>query len=258
MDFVTRTPLSSDWKSNSYDSIFVIVNWLTKIVHYQLVKITIDTPGLTKVIIDMVVWYHSLPDLIMTNKSSLFTSKFWSSLCYFLGVKWRLSTVFDPQTDDQTKRQNSTIETYLWAFVNFEQNNWARLLLMAEYTYNNAQNASTGHTPFELNCGYHPQILYEEDIDPCSQSKLADELSTKLVELIIVCRENLHHAQELQKRAYDKEVKPRSYVFGKEVGLNSKYIKTKSNRKLEVKFFGQFQVLHPIRKQVYKLELPKK
>ena len=44
------------------------------------------------------------------------------------------------------------MEAYLQAFVNFEQNNWARLLTMAEFAYNNAKNASTGYTPFELNC----------------------------------------------------------------------------------------------------------
>ena len=47
------------------------------------------------------------------------------------------------------------MEAYLRAFVNFEQNDWARLLPMAEFAYINAKNASTGHTPFELNCGYH-------------------------------------------------------------------------------------------------------
>ncbi len=51
---------------------------------------------------------------------------------------------------------------------------------MAEFAYNNAKNASTGHTPFELNCGYHSRASYEEDIDPCSQSKSADELATEL------------------------------------------------------------------------------
>ena len=53
-------------------------------------------------------------------------------------------------------------------------------------------------------------------------------------------------------------MKPQSYTLGKKVWLNSKYIKTKCNQKLEAKFFGPFRVLHPIRKQVYKLELLKK
>ena len=129
---------------------------------------------------------------------------------------------------------------------------------MAEFAYNNAKNASTGHTPFELNCGFHSRMSYEEDVDPRSQSKSADELSAELRELMIVCRENLHHAQELQKRAHDKGVKPRSYAPGEKVWLNSKYIKTKRNRKLEAKFFGPFRVLYPVGKQAYKLELLKK
>ena len=129
---------------------------------------------------------------------------------------------------------------------------------MAEFAYNNAKNASTGHTPFELNCGYHPQISYEEDVDPRSKSKSAAELSKEIRELMTVCREKLHHAQELQKRAYDKGTKPRSYAPGEKVWLNSKYIKTKWNRKLESKFFGPFRVLHPVEKQAYKLELPKR
>ena len=150
------------------------------------------------------------------------------------------------------------MEAYLRAFVNFEQNDWARLLPMAEFAYNNAKNASSGHTLFELNCGYHPRMSYEEDVKPRSKSKSADELSAKLRELMIVCQKNLHHAQELQKRAHNKGVKSRSYAPGDKVWLNSKYIKTKRNRKLEAKFFGPFQVLHLVGRQAYKLELPRK
>ena len=150
------------------------------------------------------------------------------------------------------------MEAYLRAFVNFEQNDWAKLLPMAEFAYNNPKNASSGHTPFKLNYGYQPRILYEDDVDPCSKSKSADKLSIKLRELMIVCRENLHHAQELQKRAHNKSVKPRSYAPNNKVWLNSKYIKTKQNRKLEAKFFGPFRVLYPVGKQAYKLELLKK
>ena len=165
MDFVTGLPLSADWKGNSYDSILVIVNWLTNMVHHELVKVTIDAPRLAEVIIDVVVWHYGLPDSIVTDRDSLFMSKFWSSLCYFLGIKQQLSTTFHPQTDGQTKRQNSTMEAHLRAFVNFEQNDWAKLLSMAEFASNNTKNTSTGHTLFELNCGYHPRMSYEEDVN---------------------------------------------------------------------------------------------
>ena len=197
MDFVTSLPLSTDWKSNSYNSILVIVNRLTKMVHYEPVKVTIDALGLAKVIIDLVVQHHGLPDSIISGREAIFTSKFWSSLCYFLGIKRRLSTAFYPQTDGQTERQNCTMKAYLCAFVNWEQNNWARLLPMAEFAYNNSKNASTGHMPFELNYGYHHRMSYKEELDPRFQSKSTDELSEELRELMVVCLENLHHAQEL-------------------------------------------------------------
>ena len=62
----------------------------------------------------------------------------------------------------------------------------------------------------------------------------------------------------MQKKAYNKVVKSRNYASGKKVWINSKYIKTKRNKKLENKFFGPFQVFYTVEKQVYKLELPTK
>ena len=155
---------------------------------------------------------------------------------------------FHPQTDGQTERQNSTMEAYLKAFVNWKQNDWTQLLPMAEFAYNNTKNASTGHTPFELNCGFHPQVSFKDEVDSRSRSRSADELAKELRELMEICQQNLLHAQELQKRAHDKGVKPQSYAPGEKVWLNSKYIKTKQNRKLVAKFFGLFQILHPVGK----------
>ncbi len=129
---------------------------------------------------------------------------------------------------------------------------------MAEFVYNNTKNASTGHTSFELNYGFHPQTSYKEDVNPRSQSKLADDLVTELKELMAFCRENLQYAQELYKPYHNKHAKPRSYPLKNKVWLNSKYIKTKRNWKLKAKFFGPFWVLHPVSKQTYKIELPKK
>lgn len=180
MDFIIRLPVSVKWKCNSYDSILVIVIWPTKMGLYKPGKVTIDAAGLAKIIIDVVVCHHGLLDSIVTHKGSFFTSKFWSSPYYFLGIKQKLSTIFHPQTNSQTKRQNSTMEAYLRVFVYFEQNDQVRLLLRVEFAYNNAKNASTSHTLFELNCGYHLYVFYKKDVNPHSKLKLADKLLSEL------------------------------------------------------------------------------
>ena len=123
MDFVTKLPKSKDWRRVEYDSIFVIVNRLTKMVHYKLVLTTLDAEQLAGELIEIVIKYHGLPDSIVTDQGSLFTSKFWSSLCYCLNVKRRLSTTFYLQTDGQTKRQNNTMEAFLQAYCWFEHYN---------------------------------------------------------------------------------------------------------------------------------------
>ena len=69
-------------------------------VYYEPVKVSIDAPGLAKVILDVMVWHYALSDLIMYDRGSLFISKFWSTLCYFISIKRRLSTAFHPQTND--------------------------------------------------------------------------------------------------------------------------------------------------------------
>ena len=76
MDFVTGLPLSADWKDNSYNLILVIVDRLTKMVHYEPVKVTIDAPGLAEVIIDVVVWHHGLSASIISDQGAIFMSKF--------------------------------------------------------------------------------------------------------------------------------------------------------------------------------------
>ena len=133
MDFVTDLPISIDWKRDSYDSILFIVDWLTKMVHYKPVKISFDVLRVAKVMIDMVLRHHGLSNQIVTNREFVFISKFWSFLCYSLGIKRRLSTAFYPQIDNQTEGQNSTIDAYFQAFVNFKQNDWASLLPRAKF-----------------------------------------------------------------------------------------------------------------------------
>lgn len=118
--FYDRSSNLSQLKSDSYDSILVVVNRLIKMVHYELVKVTINIFSLLEVIVNMIVHHHRVPESIIINRGWLFTSKFWFLLRYFLEINKKLSTAFYPQIDDQNKRQSSKIEAYLIAFVNWE------------------------------------------------------------------------------------------------------------------------------------------
>ena len=99
MDFITGLPISLNWKGETYNLILVIINKLMKMVYYKPIKIIIYISGLAKVIIDVIVRYYSPSDSIIRNWSSVFISKFWSSLCYFFKIKQKLLIAFYLQTD---------------------------------------------------------------------------------------------------------------------------------------------------------------
>lgn len=80
------------------------------------------------------------------------------------------------QLDSQTERQNSIIEAYFSVFINFEQDDEAQSLLMAEFAYNNTKNANIGYMFFELNYEYYLQISYKKDINSHLKSNTIDEL----------------------------------------------------------------------------------
>ena len=119
---------------------------------------------------------------------------------------------------------------------------------MVEFAYNNFKNASIGNTPFELNYGYHLYVSFEDKFDVRFRSSLSKELAMELRELINICHQNLLHAQDLQKQANNKRLKLWNYTPNEKVWLNSRYIKTKKNQKLEAKYFGPFRVLHSVKK----------
>lgn len=113
IDFIIRLSFLTNWNRDSCDIILVIIDWLIIMVYYKPVKTTIDAAGLAEIIINMIVRHHGLFELIVCDWDELLFLKFWCLLCYFLGIKQKLSTAFSPQTNGQTKRQNSITKAYL-------------------------------------------------------------------------------------------------------------------------------------------------
>jgi len=88
----------------------------------------------------------------------LFTSDFWRQVTEALGILRNLSTAFHPQTDGQTELANATLEQYIRVYCNYQQNDWEKLLPIAEFCYNNTQTGTTRITRFFANYGYHPRF----------------------------------------------------------------------------------------------------
>jgi hypothetical protein len=87
-----------------------------------------------------------------------FVSSFFCSLGQALDMKLHFTSGYHLEGDGQTKRMNQTFEQYLRVYCNYQQDNWSNILPLAEFTYNNAPNATTGISPFFANKGYHPHI----------------------------------------------------------------------------------------------------
>ena len=104
---------------------------------------------------------RDIPEYIISDRDSKFTSHFWQSLWPEWNTKLKLSTAFHPQTDGLTERANRTVVEMLRSFVDADQRNWDSLLPWMQIANNDAVCQSTGKTPFEMNNGRTRRTLLD-------------------------------------------------------------------------------------------------
>ncbi|MCO5569851.1 hypothetical protein L7F22_023565 [Adiantum nelumboides] len=109
MDFVTGLPKTT----GNYDSIFIIVDKLTKVAHLIPVKQTATAVDIAQVFVKEIVRLHGVPARIISDRDAKFTSKFWQAMFQSLETQLNLSTAYHPETDGQTERMNQVIEDML-------------------------------------------------------------------------------------------------------------------------------------------------
>ena len=153
LDFITKLP-----KSQKYDSILTITDHnCSKASLFIPCTEEIMAERVAKLFVQRVFQYYGLPQKIISDRDPRFTSKFARELCRLLGIKQNISTAYHPRMDRQSEWTNQWLETYLQFFVNYQQDNWAMYLPLAEFAHNNWKNASTGESPFYLLMGSHPR-----------------------------------------------------------------------------------------------------
>jgi hypothetical protein len=153
MDFVTSLPKTV----TRLDTIWVVVNRLTKSAHFLPIKTTYDMSLLAKEYVSEIVRLHGVPVSIISNRDPHFTSRFWQSLQVAMRIKLNFSTAFHPQTDGQSERTIQTLEDMMRACVLDFKGSWSQYIPLIEFTYKRASTHAQCIRPSSV---FFPRVIF--------------------------------------------------------------------------------------------------
>ncbi|KAI3784208.1 hypothetical protein L1987_43303 [Smallanthus sonchifolius] len=241
------------------DTIWVIVDRLTKSAQFLAIKETDKMDKLTRTYLKEIVSRHGVPISIISDRDARFTSRFWQSLHKPLGTRLDMSTAYHPQTDGQTECTIQTLEDMLRACVIDFGNTWESHLPLVEFSYNNSYHTSIKAVSFEALYGRKcrsPICWAEVGDSQLTGPELVLETSEKIVQI----RNHRAAARDRQKSYADKRRKSLEFQVDNMVVLKVSpwkgAIRFGKRGKLNPRYVGPFKIVKRIGPVVYQLDLP--
>ena len=261
MDFVVDLPVTA----NGYDSILVMVDRLTKMVHLAPCHKTDDAFTVAWLFYKHVASLHGFPESLVTDRDPKFMSNFWASLMERLRMTHLASTAFHPQTDGNTERVNRVMEDMLRHSVRADQTDWDSWLPMIEFAINDSWHSSINNTPFFLNFGRHPRsptefvlLAAKRGREPDDRVPAVKSMIQNMHDAISDAKRCLHAAQQRQKAYADIRRRDVEFKVGDQVLLSTRNLTMKMVRsaKLMPKYLGPFTISRKINQVAFELDLP--
>ncbi|GJZ60742.1 putative reverse transcriptase domain-containing protein [Tanacetum coccineum] len=222
-----------DRTSSGYDTIWVIVDRLTKSAHFLPMREDYKMDRLARLYLNEIVARHGVPISIVSDRDSRFTSRFWQSMQKALRTCLDMSMAYHPQTDGQSKRIIQTLEDMLKACVIDFRGSWDVHLPLVEFSYNNSYHSSIRCALFETLYGRKCCSLIMW-VEVREDQLIGHELVQETIEKILQIKDRLKDARDHQQSVVR---------FGKK-------------GKLAPKFVGTFEIIENVGPVAYRLDLP--
>ena len=145
MAFITGLPKVM----GSFDSIFVVIDNLTKVAHLISTHTTTTVSDVAQLFVKEIVKLHGVPSCIISNKDMKFTFKFWGAMFQSLGTLLHLSSTYHPKTNGKIERVNQVIEDMLRSYCSQQPCLWLKCLPLVKFAYNSSHHQSLRMSPFK-------------------------------------------------------------------------------------------------------------
>ena len=199
-----------------------------------------------------------LPDVLVSDRDTRFTSDFWTALHAALGTALVFGSPHHHNTNAKTERVNGVIADVLRAFVAERQDNWPALIPLVEFAINDsASPLGTGYTPFYADRGQHPRRPLSVPLDPAAPPPSSGLAVAQLMDHVTgEVRALLQEHQDRRKALLDQRRRDVRFAVGEEVLLDTTHTPLPSRDKLSARWMGPFKVLAQTAPNTYRLAVP--
>ncbi len=245
-------------KCNGQDAILMIVDRFSKEIIPIACTTELSSEGWAKILRDEVYAKHGMPQVVTSDRGTVFVSKFMKDLYDLLQIKANTSTAYHPQTDGQTERVNQEVEKYLRIFVNHLQDDWVEWLSLAAFAHNNHVHSATSKSPFKVNYGYNAEILPGAKPKAPFRTPASTTFISEMQKIHEEAKQALEKAAAQMKAQYNNKKRPViEYQVGDKVWLDTTNLNLpRPKKKLDDKRTGPFLIVSKKGASAYTLKLP--